>query len=185
MVHDGRGVPAFRIAAASDVDAIVNLVESAYRERGSSGGWTTESHLLEGQPTDAGEVSSLIHRPHSVFVLAEMQGRLCGCCHIERSESGETRFGMFAVDPRLQGGGIGRRLMAEACRLAVGWGSRELRMTVIKQRPDLIAWYRRLGFLPTGETEPFPYGDERFGLPRVADLEFVVLKGSCENLPRS
>jgi hypothetical protein len=56
-------------------------------------------------------------------------------------------------------------------------------MAVIKQRPDLIAWYERLGFLPTGKTEPFPYGDERFGRPRLPDLEFVVLEGSCEALP--
>ena len=28
----------------------------------------------------------------------------------------------------------------------------------------------------TGETRPFPYGDERFGKPRVAGLKFVVLE---------
>jgi hypothetical protein len=27
----------------------------------------------------------------------------------------------------------------------------------------------------TGQTEPFPYGDERFGLPTRPDLEFVIL----------
>ncbi len=32
------------------------------------------------------------------------------------------------------------------------------------------------GYLPTGETRPFPYGDERFGIPRRDDLVFVVLE---------
>jgi hypothetical protein len=48
-------------------------------------------------------------------------------------------------------------------------------MTVIIQRIDLIAWYGRRGYAPTGERRPFPYGDERFGLPRREDLEFTVL----------
>ena len=38
-------------------------------------------------------------------------------------------------------------------------------MTVIRQRHDLIAWYERLGYRPTGETQPFPYGDERYRDP--------------------
>jgi hypothetical protein len=57
-----------------------------------------------------------------------------------------------------------------------------MRMTVIRQRTDLIAWYRRLGFEPTGETEPFPYGDDRFGRPRRDDLDFLVLSRPLERL---
>ena len=38
-------------------------------------------------------------------------------------------------------------------------------MTVIDLRDDLIAWYERRGYARTGEYKPFPYGDERFGIP--------------------
>ena len=48
-------------------------------------------------------------------------------------------------------------------------------MTVVQLRAELIAWYERRGYRPTGETRPFPYGDERFGTPRRDDLQFVVL----------
>ncbi len=48
-------------------------------------------------------------------------------------------------------------------------------LTVIAQRPELIAWYQRRGYLPTGDTRPFPYGDDRKGIPRRSDLHFVVL----------
>jgi len=51
-------------------------------------------------------------------------------------------------------------------------------MTVIEQRAELIAWYERRGYRRTGETKPFPYGDERFGIPRRPDLRFVVLAKS-------
>ncbi len=84
---------------------------------------------------------------------------------------------MFAVRPDQQSSGIGGVVLHEAARLATTWGCTELRMTVIRQRTDLIAWYVRRGYRPTGETLPFPYGDERFGRPRRDDLEFAVLAG--------
>ena len=48
-------------------------------------------------------------------------------------------------------------------------------MTVIGQRDELIAWYERRGYHRTGETQPFPYGDARYGIPRRPDLVFAVL----------
>ena len=55
------------------------------------------------------------------------------------------------------------------------FGAERMRMTVIDKRTELIAFYERRGYLQTGEREPFPYGEDRFGLPRTEDLEFVVL----------
>ncbi|HEX6393070.1 MAG TPA: GNAT family N-acetyltransferase [Acidimicrobiales bacterium] len=170
---------AFRFASVDDVDAVVRLVESAYRGDSSRAGWTTEADLLDGQRTDAEQVGDMVRRTGSVIVLAERHAALCGCCHLEHVRSDRARFGMFAVRPELQGAGVGRLLLSEACRLAASWGAERLEMAVIKQRTDLIAWYRRLGFNPTGRTEPFPYGDDRFGRPRQLGLEFLVLEGEC------
>lgn len=55
-------------------------------------------------------------------------------------------------------------------------GGESVRMTVVNVRETLIAWYVRRGYRLTGETEPFPYGDDRFGTPLRADLSFVVLQ---------
>lgn len=49
-------------------------------------------------------------------------------------------------------------------------------MKVVNVRDELIAWYGRRGYAPTGETAPFPYGDDRFGQPLRDDLSFVVLQ---------
>ena len=154
---------------------VVNLVESAYRGETSRSGWTTEADLLDGQRTDESEVRSLITRDGSIILLAERDARLIGCCHLEQRDPVTAYFGMFAVSPVEQGAGTGRALVLEAARRAAGWGCQVMSMTVIRQRSDLLSWYGRLGFQPTGETEPFPYGDERFGLPLRDDLEFVVL----------
>jgi hypothetical protein len=51
-------------------------------------------------------------------------------------------------------------------------------MTVIEQRPELLGWYERRGYQRTGATEPFPYGNPRFGEPRRQDLRFLVLEKS-------
>jgi ribosomal protein S18 acetylase RimI-like enzyme len=184
------GPPPFRFARPADIAAVVALVESAYRGPASRQGWTTEADLLGGQRTDEDAVRADLERPGSAIVVAEGRGSttepgpppLTACCHIERRDRGVCYFGMFAVRPDAQGRGIGKAILAEAERIAAGWGCTELRMQVIRQRDDLIAWYRRLGFRLTGETAPFPYGNERFGQPLRPDLEFVVLArpvGEC------
>jgi GNAT superfamily N-acetyltransferase len=164
-----------RIATVADVPAVVELVEAAYRGDSSRGGWTTEADLLDGRRTDAEDVACVIEDPRSRVIAVDGDGGLIACCHV-RDHGGHAYFGLFAVRPALQGGGIGRRVLAEAERLAhEEWGAAEMRMTVISAREDLIAWYVRRGYSRTGATSPFPYGNERFGLPRRDDLEFELL----------
>jgi ribosomal protein S18 acetylase RimI-like enzyme len=168
----------YRAALAADVPAVVALVESAYRGESGQRGWTTETHLLDGQRTDAESVSALLDRDGSVVLLAERDGQLLACCHIER-QADAGYFGMFAVNPDLQMAGIGRALLTEAERVACeSWHASSMRMTVIEQRVELIAWYERRGYVLTGETGPFPYGQPRFGIPRRDDLRFVYLTKS-------
>ena len=163
----------FRVATPADIGAVVNLVESAYRGESGLRGWTTESHLLDGQRTDAESVAELIAREGSTVLVAERDGEMVACCHVERLEQAGY-FGMFAVNPSLQMAGLGRALLAEAERVArEEWKVPTMRMSVIEQRGELIAWYERRGYALTGETRPFPYGQPRFGVPRRDDLRFV------------
>jgi ribosomal protein S18 acetylase RimI-like enzyme len=82
---------------------------------------------------------------------------------------------MLTVSPDLQGGGLGRELLAAAEAHAHGFGADVMEMTVIKSRRELIDWYVRRGYHDTGREEPFPLDDPRFGLPKTRDLVFVVL----------
>jgi GNAT superfamily N-acetyltransferase len=165
----------FRIATLADVPAIHALVESAYRGESSRAGWSTEADLLGGQRTDAEDIRSCVERERSLVILLERDGALVACAHVA-VEDGAGYFGMFSVRPTLQGGGIGKVVLAEAERIARDeWKLTEMRMTVIDVRDELIAFYERRGYHRTGVKKPFPYGDERFGLPKRDDLRFEVL----------
>lgn len=166
----------FRAATPGDVDAVVALVESAYRGQASRAGWTTEADLLDGRRTHAGDVLANINRTQSQVLLAFRGEQLVACAHVA-VEDGAGYFGMFSVAPSLQGGGLGKAVMAEAERIARDdYGMATMRMTVIDVREELIAWYERRGYRRTGVKKPFPYGDERFGIPLRPDLRFEVLE---------
>ncbi|MFE3071381.1 GNAT family N-acetyltransferase [Streptomyces sp. NPDC059247] len=165
----------YREAVVDDVPALVPLVESAYRGDASRGGWTTEADLLQGQRTDPAGVAAVITAPGSRLLVVERDGEIVACCQLEhRGEA--AYFGMFAVRPELQGAGLGKRIIAEAeRRVRELWDVREMHMTVISVREELVAWYERRGYRRTGRMTPFPYGDERFGVPQRDDLEFELL----------
>lgn len=165
----------FRLATSADIAAIENLVTSAYRGDASRTGWTTEADLLDGQRVDPAGLAEIIDKPGSLVLLAGRGVPLLACCHVEK-QGAACYFGMFAVDPIRQGAGLGKRVMAEAERVARDdFGCARMEMTVISVRDDLIAWYERRGYSRTGEYKPFPYGDERFGIPKRDDLRFELL----------
>jgi GNAT superfamily N-acetyltransferase len=166
----------FRVAEAGDAENLSRLVNLAYRGDSSRRGWTTEADLLGGQRTDPGTLRELILENNNTILLMHRDGGLIGCVFLkQKAES--AYLGMLTVVPELQASGVGRRLLAAAEDWVFdNWRCRLIEMTVIRQRSELIAWYERRGYVNTHRTEPFPYSDERFGLPKRSDLEFVVLE---------
>ncbi len=149
---------AYRLATQADADAVQRLIERAYRGEEAASGWTNESHLLVTPRLRPGEAAQMIAAPGSAFLLAEREGRIVACALLKRHAPGVAYFGMFAVDPALQAGGLGKAHMA-ACEAFVRreWDATAMVMTVIDLRTELIAYYERRGYDRTGETEPFPF----------------------------
>lgn len=165
----------FRHATHDDIDAIVALVQSAYRGDASRAGWTTEADLLDGQRIDASMLAAMFTHPATLFLLAERADSLIACCELQR-KSDAAYFGMFSVVPTEQGNGVGRVVLAEAERIVRDeWHCARMEMTVIDVRDALIAWYERRGYERTGLHSPFPYGDPRYGIALRDDLRFETL----------
>ncbi len=169
------------LAREDDHAELVALVNLAYRGLGadaaSAASWNAEDGLMEGPRTTVPYLQEdLAAKPHAhLLVHRDPEAGLLGSVWLEPLEKGDWYLSMLAVRPGMQNAGLGRRML-EACETYVAArGGRRICMSVMNLRCTLIAWYERRGFARTGETEPFPYGVERFGRPLRTDLEFVVL----------
>lgn len=161
-----------------DVPAVVALMNRAYRGTGSDGGWTTEDAYLRGDRITAALLrADLAAKPDAVFLkwVDASEDAPKGCVWLEPLGPDTWYLGSLAIDPALQNGGLGRVMLSAAEDWARARGARTVRMTVVNVRASLIAWYERRGYVDTGETDPFPYGNNRFGTPLRDDLSFVVL----------
>jgi ribosomal protein S18 acetylase RimI-like enzyme len=165
-------------ATISDVDEIAAIVNAAYRREGIQASWTNESALLSGQRIDPAVLQKTITEGKSTILLLRDQGtvKLLGCVSLELLDASTWLLSMLAIDPERQTAGLGRTLMNEAEKYVRARGGTKMEITVIQLRDSLIAWYERRGYRRTGETEPFPYGDDSVGVPLRDDLHFVVLE---------
>jgi GNAT superfamily N-acetyltransferase len=166
-------------AVEADYAAIIELANVAYRKSGPGSSWNSESGLIEGQRLN----ESLLREDLETKVGAELlvyrdepEGPVLGTVWMEPKGEGVWYLGLLTVRPDLQNRQLGRGVLAVAEDFARERGGRRIRMTVLSVRETLIAWYERRGYALTGETQPFPYGDERFGRPLMEGLYFVVME---------
>ena len=161
-------------ATSEDIPTILALLNSAYRCDESKKGWTTEADLLIGElRTDLETLTTLFQTKDVTFLKYENGGIIEGSVMLHKKGS-RLYLGMLSVNPSLQAKGTGKKLMNAAADYAKQVGCESIYMTVISVRKELIAWYERQGYRPTGETQPFPE-DERFGRP-TQQLEFIVME---------
>jgi GNAT superfamily N-acetyltransferase len=166
-----------RRATARDAAALVDLIRAAYRGPASYERWTSEEHLVRGTRTDEPAVLAAIESAGSAMLVIEDDGgrEPVACCRIADRGDGLAYFGMFAVDPASQGAGTGRQVVGWAELAATElFGAQTLELEVLGQQRQLHGWYERLGYVPTGETRPFP-ADPVFAVPMRDDLCLVVL----------
>jgi GNAT superfamily N-acetyltransferase len=140
-------------ASLTHVEALVALMESAYRGDESKQGWTSEADLIDGPRTDHAEISEAIKDPNSYFLIAtDAAGTVMGCACITH-HGDACYFGKFAVSPVLQGGGLGKELLRACEELAVtDYGAARMTMTVVDGRRELEAFYERRGYARTGDS---------------------------------
>ena len=161
-------------ATLQDIPSLVALINSAYRGESSKKGWTTEAHLLEGKRTDEQEMTEIFLDPKNTILKFTENNTIIGSVLLV--EKGHQLYlGMLTVSPELQNSGIGKKLLAEAENQAKALGLSSIIMTVISVREELIAWYKRHGYVDTGAREAFPESGIHI---TVSDepLEFIFLE---------
>jgi len=165
-------------ANETDYPAIIALTNRAYRQSSGQTGWKVES-VVGGQRIDEALLRDDLSQPGAMLLVGrDESGRHLGHVRLDKSETGVWYLAMLTVSPDHQDNGLGRRLLDAAEGYAHDHGAHRIRMSVIHQRVELIAWYQRRGYVLTGETGSFPYGDPRFGTPLRDDLFFEMLEKS-------
>jgi len=172
-------------ATEADYAEIVALANFAYRGGGGTRSWNVETGIVSGPRLNEDLLrEDLAAKPAAELLLyrdepgAAPLGPLLGTVWLEPKSDGAWYLGLLTIRPDLQNRQLGRTLLAAAEDFARTRGGRIMRMTVLNVRDKLIAWYERRGYRQTGETQPFPYGDDRFGTPLRDDLRFLVLEKS-------
>ncbi|MEO8115687.1 MAG: GNAT family N-acetyltransferase [Phenylobacterium sp.] len=164
-------------ATEADYPQIIDLTNRAFRGTGPQASWNVESMIAGERINEDLLREDLAAAPDGqLLTWRDDNGELLGHVRLEPTEADAWYLGMLTVRPDRQDQKLGRTLLAAAEDFARDHGARRIRMTVVNLRDTLIAWYQRRGYVLTGETRPFPYGDDRFGKPLRDDLCFVVLE---------
>jgi ribosomal protein S18 acetylase RimI-like enzyme len=162
-----------RMAFEANAEEIVALVNRAYHPSPQEPCWTHESNLIFGRRTTTQQVLSLF-REQSAILLLCLESKIVACVHVEGSQSGTAYIGMLATEPKLQAQGLGKQMLLHAEAYAKEhFRASAFKMLILSSRPELLAFYKRRGYVQTGETEEYPFAD--IGQPIVPGLHFLSL----------
>jgi GNAT superfamily N-acetyltransferase len=135
-----------RAATASDIAEIVRITNLAY---------VVEHPLIRGDRTDAAEISERMHKGKFLVLEDERDStKLCAAVFVSFGRD-RGYLGMLAVEPRLQGRGLSKALVAAVENECRGAACKFLDLTVLSLRTELFPFYTRLGFHPSA-TLPYP-----------------------------
>lgn len=146
-----------RVATRDDLEALHPVIERAYRGDTARVGWTHEADLLEGDRTSLKVLRAIVDDPSQRLLVAKLNGDTIGCVAVADKDDGLAYLGQLCVEPKLQAGGLGKRLITAAENAARDhFAADRIEMTVIDSRAELIAYYERRGYEVTGEQRDFP-----------------------------
>ncbi|MBY4870142.1 MULTISPECIES: GNAT family N-acetyltransferase [Burkholderia] len=169
----------YRLATQHDVDALVELINAAYRPAAGAAGWTHEAALVDGARIGPVQLLETLQAQDSVLIVAATRGALAGCIEV-RANDDTAYIGTLAVSPSAQDRGLGKGLLNEAEQFASRrWHLAKAVMTVLSARRELIDFYLRRGYVRTGHVTGYPI-NAGVGIPRDAGLTIETLTKSIQ-----
>ena len=139
-----------RVARADEATAVAALVNTAFQ---------VEAFFKRGDRTDAGEIGNMMQRGEFLVLdhseARDAPGTGLAACVYTRTNGDRGYFGMLSIDPRSQGRGLGRSIIAAVESRFRAQGCRAIDIHVVNVRKELPPFYERLGYVASG-TLPFP-----------------------------
>jgi len=146
----------FRKAILSDINEILTLVNQAYR---GAKGWTDESSFVSGDRVAESEVIAYISNLESYLFVLERNNKIEATICVEEKNK-KAYIGFFAVNPSLQGQGIGKKMLNYVEKFAL---------------KELIEFYFRRGYILSDKVIDYPK-NLKVGKPIIKDLKVIFLE---------
>lgn len=186
------GALSYRVATKDDLVFLQRMIEDSFRHPDT---WAGESAgIMLNYSLSLEGIEAKFHRAGSIFIIASEEDANgsgdstsptpVACFQVVRKSPTLARFATFAVDAQHQGRGLARPVVLYAedyCRRT--WGATTMQLNTLSSRRELLAWYRRCGYLETGVVEPFPSGSFAAAKGReedASDLCFIVMEKELE-----
>jgi GNAT superfamily N-acetyltransferase len=151
-----------RSAKAGDLSALISLINKAF----------AIETFLDGPRIDEEGLWATLNKGD--ILVAETDGRAIACVYVElRGE--RAYFGMLAVDPAEQGKSLGRFMIAAAEQYGRNHECKHMDISVLSLRPELLPFYRNLGYAETGTEDFHPTRPLKAGFKCHAILMSKVL----------
>lgn len=148
--------------------ALAQLINVAYR---SGQGWTHEVELLEGTASAPQRLSA---SSRTWRLPGRRMGYWLAVCISAATASQDSSASIPA--------GWGAQPVGSSHQLARSRGRQQVILTVLRQRPELIAYYERRGYRQTGRNFPFP-AHEQVGRPAVMSGHVFIFKAILQLWP--
>ncbi|KAI0438256.1 acyl-CoA N-acyltransferase [Xylaria telfairii] len=164
----------FRLATVADAVPLERLINTSFRNDKTTQVFLSADHTGV-DVVDVPSIIAKINQPDcAVVAVTDLStGSIVAHGSVRKVDDTCAWFGVLAVDVNRQKEGLGGQVLAWAEQYARReWGSVRMEFDVVNTRSDLIAWYNRRGYQPTGKSTPFPY--ERHG-----DWEGVLRDDLC------
>ncbi len=177
MKQDNTDFSRFTLTQASHdhCQDICDLINLTYR---GDSGWTRETHIISGDRTNLDEITLAMAKPNAQFYVVYLEQQLATCVYLAQEQHQAAYIGYFSVHPDFQGQGIGKHILQQAEAIAKKqFSALKIRMYVVSQRPELIAFYQRRGYQRVGSQTPYPL-ELKIGVPKVPGLTIEYLEKS-------
>ena len=164
----------FRSVNVTDIDDLVELINSAYRQKNVHT-WTTEADFVLGVRISSNQLVQQLENPNFQLLVAEYKHQIVACIGLTFDDL-SVEIGTFAIAPDWQNQGLGKLVLdyAENYAIEIKSDLEAFVMWVLNVCTELIAFYERRGYVQTGVVADYPL-DANVGVPQV-DLHLVEMR---------
>lgn len=138
-----------RTALSADIAFLAAVIRASFRDVAERFDLTPENCPTHPSNCTAEWIETAFEKGVRYYIL-EIEDRPCGCVALEQAGSGVCYLERLAILPEFRQMGLGTALVNHALDAARKLGASRVEIGVIAGHLELVAWYKRRGFVTKG-----------------------------------